>query len=239
MFSFGAGFEESLRDAQQKGYAESNPDADILGTDACRKIAILASLVTGRLISTDKIHTEGITAIRAEDVAVAEKLGMKIKLLGRCIIDGEQSQIMVAPFMLGGDLALAHVDGVYNAIEVLGEPIGSVMFYGPGAGGGATASAMVGDLVQIMRSGRATAHPTMVKTEEGLADFAGFKSRNYVALSGVNASVVNAVIENAQIISEGDELAFITPEISEAKVTEAIEALTAQGATLKSRIRLV
>lgn len=239
MFSFGASFEESLRDAQQRGYAESNPDADILGTDACRKIAILSSLVTGRLTSTDKIHTEGITAIRAEDVAAAEKVGMKIKLLGRCIIDGEQAQIMVAPFMLGGDLALSHVDGVYNAIEVLGEPIGSVMFYGPGAGGGATASAMVGDLVQIMRSGRATAQPTMIKTDEGFADFAAFKSRNYIALSGVDASAATAVFGNAQVISEGDELALITPEISEAQVTEAIAALTARGATLKSRIRLV
>lgn len=239
MFTFGAGFEDSLRDAQQKGYAERNPDADILGTDACRKIAILASLVTGKLIPTDKIQTEGITAIRAEDVAAAEKVGMKIKLLGRCVIGEDGIQIMVAPFMMGADKPLSHVDGVYNAVEVLGEPIGSVMFYGPGAGGGATASAMVGDLAQIMRSGRATAQPTMIKTEEGLANFDCFKSRNYIALSGVDASEVKAVIEKAQIISEGDELAFITPEITEMEAAKAIENLTAAGATLKSRIRII
>ncbi len=239
MFTFGAGFEESLRDAQQKGYAESNPDADILGTDACRKIAILASLVTGRLISTERIHTEGITSIRKEDVVAAEKVGMKIKLLGRCVIGEDGIQIMVAPFMMGGDLPLSHVDGVYNAVEVLGEPIGSVMFYGPGAGGGATASAMVGDLVQVMRSGRATAQPVMVKTTEGLADFDCFKSRNYIALSGVDASAVKTVIENAQVISEDEELAVITPEISELEAIEAIERLEAHGITVKSRIRLI
>ena len=238
MFSFGADFHESLKDAQHKGYAESNPDADILGIDACRKIAILTSLVTGKLISTKKIHTEGIVNIRKEDVSAAEKVGLKIKLLGRCVIGNQGIHVMVAPFMLGSDSPLSNVDGVYNAVEVLGEPIGSVMFYGPGAGGGATASAMVGDLVQIMRSGRQVAQPTMVKTCDGVCDFSSFKSRQYIALCGADKSSVVAALGKVQVISEGEELAIITSEMSELEVIAAAKKLEANGITVKSRIRL-
>ena len=109
MFSFGDSFESALADAQAKGYAERNPDADILGTDACRKIAILSALATGKLVPTDNIHTEGITGIRKADVLSAEKIGCKIKLLGRCINDGETPYILVAPFMLGIGSALSGV----------------------------------------------------------------------------------------------------------------------------------
>ena len=165
MFSFGASFEESLADAQELGYAERNPDADILGIDACRKIAILTSLATGKLIPTDKIHTEGITKIRKADVDASAKIGLKIKLLGRCVVSEDGVTAMVAPFMLPEDMPLATVSGVYNAVEVVGEPIGNVMFYGPGAGAGATASAVVGDLMQILASETNCAMPTM-RSEE-------------------------------------------------------------------------
>jgi len=136
MFSLGDSFESALADAQAKGYAERNPDADILGTDACRKIAILAALATGKLIPTDKIHTEGITGVRHEDVLAAESIGYKIKLLGRCIISDDGVLAMVAPFMLPKDEPLSGVSGVFNAVEVIGEPINRAMFYGPGAGAG-------------------------------------------------------------------------------------------------------
>ena len=235
MFSFGAGFEESLRDAQERGYAERNPDADILGTDACRKIAILASLATGKLVPTDKIHTEGITGIRKSDVVAAEKLGMSIKLLGRSIITNNGMHIMVAPFMVGKDSPLSSVSGVYNAVEVLGEPIGSVMFYGPGAGAGATASAVVGDLMQVMCSGRSCAQPTMVKTLDGVCDFSDFEAQQYIALSGTDATKINAVFGEVQIVSEGEEIAFITKKMREGDVAEKLGALSAE---VKSRIRL-
>lgn len=237
MFSFGASFEESLKDAQDKGYAERNPDADILGTDACRKIAILTSLATGKLIPTDKIHTEGITAIRKADVIASGKVGLKIKLLGRCIVSGEETLAMVAPFMLPEDMPLSGVSGVYNAVEVVGEPIGNVMFYGPGAGAGATASAVVGDLMQVMCSGTGCAVPTMIKTED-IADFSEFECRSYVALSGVGAKAVSAVLGDVRFI-EGEELAFITERLSEKKICEALEKLTENGATVLSRIRLI
>ena len=239
MFSFGASFEESLKDAQERGYAERNPDADVLGIDACRKITILAALSTGKLLPTNAVHTEGITSIRKEDVLAAEKIGMVIKLLGRCIISDKGMQVMVAPFMLGSDSPLSSVSGVYNAVEVIGNPIGNVMFYGQGAGAGATASAVVGDLAQIMRTGRSYAEPQWTSTDEGLLDFADFESRHYIALSGTNLSEIQKEFGKIQLISEGEEIVFISEYISESKVTAVLATLEKGGATLKSRIRLV
>lgn len=233
MFTLGASFEESLKDAQDKGYAERNPDADILGVDACRKICILTSLVTGILPRTDLIHTEGITGIRAEDVKAAEALGFSIKLLGRCIVTDEGIKVMVAPFMLGADSPLSSVSGVYNAVEVIGDPIGNVMFYGQGAGAGATASAVVGDLMQIMRSGRQCAQPTMVKTSDGILPFDSFTSRHYLAIKGEKAEAEKA-FGSIQLISEGEEIAFITETMSERELEKAIF-----GLNIKSHIRLI
>ena len=239
MFTFGDGFEESLLDAQEKGYAERNPDADILGTDACRKIAILTALATGKLIPTDRIHTEGITKIRKADVEASEKVGLKIKLLGRCIISDEGIDVMVAPFMLSLDTPLSGVSGVYNAVEVLGEPIGSVMFYGPGAGAGPTASAVVGDLMQVMRSGRCVAQPVMERSTDGVRDFGDFESRSYIAISGGCPDCIRAAFGEVQYISAEGETAFITRSMKESEALLAIEALAARGAELKSRIRLI
>ena len=239
MFTFGDTFEASLADAQAKGYAERNPDADILGTDACRKIAILGALITGKLIPVDKIHTEGITAVRAEDVKAAEKVGLKIKLLGRCITDGENISIMVAPFMLSTDAALSTVSGVYNAVEVVGDPINSVMFYGPGAGAGPTASAVVGDLMEIMRSGRSYAAPVMKKSCEGVRNFAEFESRSYVAMTGVCPECVKAAFGEVEFIGADGECAFLTRAMSEADAEAAVSSLVKKGGELKSRIRLL
>ena len=238
MFSFGAGFEESLLDAQERGYAERNPDADILGTDASRKIAILTSLVTDKLFSTKDIHTEGITKIRKADVQNAECLGMKIKLLGRCINSECGTYAMVAPFMISGDEPLSTVSGVFNAVEVLGEPIGRVMFYGPGAGAGATASAVVGDLMQVMRSGRNIKEPLMIKGDKPL-NFDTFRCRTYLATKGASEDMISSVFGKVQLVSEGDEMAFITGEMCEAEMEERLEAIKENGADIKSRIRLL
>ncbi len=239
MFTFGDGFEESLADAQAKGYAERNPDADILGTDACRKIAILGALATGKLVPTDKIHTEGITKIRKEDVDASAKVGLKIKLLGRCILTEAGMQIMVAPFMLPESEPLSAVTGVYNAVEVVGEPINSAMFYGPGAGAGPTASAVVGDLMQIMRSGRNTAIPAMVKTEEGVLPFSEFESQSYIAVKGGCENCVKEAFGEVQFIDAEGEIAFITAKMKEEDSLSAVEKLIAKGIEIKSRIRLL
>ncbi|MBR2343322.1 MAG: homoserine dehydrogenase [Clostridia bacterium] len=238
MFTLGESFEASLADAQSRGYAERNPDADILGLDAARKIAILAALVTDRLYPTDAIHTEGIVGIRAADVSAADKLGRQIKLLGRCIIpEGGSPFIMVAPFLLPSDAPLSTVSGVYNAVEVLGEPIGSAMFFGPGAGAAPTASAVVGDLMQIMRSGTRCATPSFTRGDAAIkASFEGFVSRHYLAFpEGARKDLLNAFVGATEIEAVG-ECAIVTEYLSESELNERLAAL---GVAPLSHIRLL
>ena len=148
MFTEGAAFEDVLKDAQAKGYAEANPAADVEGLDACRKACILSALSFGFHVYPDQVATEGITSITAEDVAVAAAGGMKIKLLGRTLktADGKVCAY-VAPHYIPMSCQLAHVDDVFNALLVRGNAVGEAMFYGPGAGKLPTASAVVGDMV--------------------------------------------------------------------------------------------
>ena len=238
MFSFGADFDESLADAQERGYAERNPDADILGTDAARKITILTALVSGGLADVNEVHTEGITKIRKADVQAADKLGMKIKLLGRCIITEEGARVMVAPFMIHTDESLAGVSGVFNAVEVLGEPIGRIMFYGPGAGAGPTASAVVGDLMQVMRSGIHIKSPGMKGGFE-LLSFDSFRCRSFIALSGVTVEVVESVFGRVQFVESEREIAFVTGDMCEAEANDRLEIIKSNGGAVNSRIRLL
>ena len=238
MFSFGADFAESLTDAQEKGYAERNPDADILGTDAARKITILTSLVSEGLANVNEVHTEGITKIRKIDVQAADKLGMKIKLLGRCILSDGGAYVMVAPFMIPEGEPLSGVSGVFNAVEVLGDPIDRIMFYGPGAGAGPTASAVVGDLMQVMRSGINMKAPVMKK---GFSpkDFDTFRCRSYIALSEVSEEVIFSTFGEVQLIASEGELAFVSGDMCEAECNDRLDIIKSAGGTVKSRIRLL
>jgi homoserine dehydrogenase len=238
MFREGEDFDSALKDAQAKGYAERNPDADVLGTDACRKISILTSLVCGRLMPTENIHTEGITRIRTEDVRCAESVGLSIKLLGRCLISDEGISIVVAPFMLPATSPLGGVSGVYNAVEIVGEPIGNLMFYGQGAGAGATASAVVGDLMQIMRSGTNIKSPVMKKGAMP-RPFDSFRCRSYIAVEGVSLELIESVFGKVQLISDNGEFTFLTGETCEAECEERLDTIIHQNGTVKSRIRLL
>ena len=225
MFTFGDTFEDSLKDAQQKGYAESNPDADILGIDACRKTAILGALVSGASIAPDEIHTEGITAIRAEDVAVANKNHMAIKLLGRAICEEDgKVMLMVAPFLIDAGAPLGGVHGVYNAVEVIGDPIDNVMFYGRGAGAGPTASAVVGDLCRCFTEGTHTAPFAFEKQPERLADFSAFACAHYVA-TDASLDAVKSAFGEVAVLGEGKELAILTGEMTEAAFEAAAKKL--------------
>ena len=238
MFSFGADFDESLKDAQDKGYAERNPDADILGTDAARKITILTSLVTGGLADVNEVHTEGITKIRKVDVQNAEKLGMKIKLLGRCILGDDGAHVMVAPFMISEDEPLSGVSGVFNAVEVMGDPINRIMFYGPGAGAGPTASAVVGDLMQVMRSGTQIKAPKMKRGYSPLS-FESFRSKSYIALENVSEEIIFSVFGKVDFISNDGEISFVSGEMCESECEERLDTINVNGGTVKSRIRLL
>ena len=238
MFVYGESFEDALREAQELGYAERNPDADVLGTDAARKISILAALVTGLLINPDEIPTEGITAIRAADIEAADKLGHKIKLVARCIIPEEgEPTVTVAPFLVPTVSPLGGVSGVFNAVEIVGSPIGSVMFYGRGAGAGATASAVVGDLMQIMCSGANCAAPTFKKASLSREAYEnGFKTKYYLALSDKDKEAVGDSL--GEITEDGapGEFTVVTAEMSESEISAKLSSL---GVAPLSMIRIL
>ena len=147
MFYEGADYDEVLKEAQAKGYAERNPEADVEGHDACRKIAILSSLISGRQVDFEDIYTEGITEITKEDMLYAKEMGMTIKLLASSRRDGDHLHAIVAPHLLRSDHPLYSVNDVFNAIFVHGNVLGDAMFYGSGAGKLPTASAVVSDVV--------------------------------------------------------------------------------------------
>ena len=144
----GSDFDSVLKEAQDKGYAEKDPTADIEGFDACRKIAILTSLAYGKQLNFEDIYTEGITKITDRDIVYAKKLGAKIKIFGSSKKIGDKVSAMVAPKLITGEHPLYSVDGVFNAILVKGNMVGDVMFYGQGAGKLATASAVVSDVIE-------------------------------------------------------------------------------------------
>ena len=226
MFTYGESFDSALKDAQAKGYAEANPDADVLGTDAARKITILTALGTDKLYNVKTVHAEGITKIRKADVAAAESMGRKIKLLGRCIVENGKEYVMVAPFLLSNDSPLSTVSGVYNAVEVVAEPLGNVMFYGQGAGAGATASAVVGDLLPIISYG--SKNPIIpgfnrVDTPANAA-FEEFASAKYIALPAGNEAKVREVFGSVEFL-DVDECAFITKKMSENETEKKLNDL--------------
>jgi homoserine dehydrogenase len=169
----GSNFDDVLADAQRLGYAEADPTADIDGLDAGDKIAILASLGFGGRIKLEDVYTEGIRQVSKTDIAYAEKLGFVIKLLAiaKRITSTEEDtgtsylsplSVRVHPTLVPKAHPLASINGVYNAILVEGQPIGQVMFFGPGAGAGATASAVTSDILNLV----ATLKTQRVSTEE-------------------------------------------------------------------------
>ena len=151
MFYEGAGYEEVLRQAQENGYAEKNPEADVEGYDACRKIAILSSLISGHQVDFEDIYTEGITEITERDMEYAKQMQMTIKLLASSRRSGECLSAIVAPCLLENTHPLFGVNGVFNAIFVHGNVLGDAMFYGSGAGKLPTASAVVSDIVDEVK----------------------------------------------------------------------------------------
>ena len=153
MIRSGLPFGEALKEAQQNGYAEADPTADIEGHDACRKICILASLAFGRHVYPEQVPTQGITGVSLADVAYADACGRKIKLLGRAK-RGEDGKVRayVAPHLVSEENPLAGVEDVFNAITVRGNAVGDVMFYGRGAGKLPTASAVVADVMECART---------------------------------------------------------------------------------------
>ena len=153
MFCDQMSFADALALAQQLGYAERNPSADVDGADACRKICIISSLVFGKHVYPDSVFTKGIRDIQLEDVKLAQQLGGTVKLIAQ-VVREDDGKILptVMPMVVMQDSLLSHVNGVFNAIMVWGDGIDKTMFYGRGAGEFPTASAVVGDLFEIVRN---------------------------------------------------------------------------------------
>lgn len=148
----GTPFAEALARAQELGYAEADPTADVEGLDAARKMAILATLGFHTHLSLDEVSVRGISEVTTEDVRFAEQLGYVLKLVGIAKRDREKVEVSVQPTLLPGEHPLASVDGVFNAVYVHGEAVGETMFYGPGAGELPTATAVVSDLVAVVKN---------------------------------------------------------------------------------------
>ena len=167
MLEQGADYAGALKEAQRLGYAEADPTADVEGIDAGRKTCILSDLAFGKNVSPSSVRMEGISGITALDAAFAESAGMKIKLLGRAIRKDGKQYAFVSPHFVPDSLLLSHVGDVFNAALVRGSEVGEVLFYGPGAGRFPTASAVVGDIIDIAAN-PARPQPALWSSEEAV-----------------------------------------------------------------------
>lgn len=243
MIEDGMQFDAALKLAQDLGFAERNPAADIEGHDACRKICILASLAFGKHVYPDSVHTEGITEITLEDVKYAEAYNCVIKLIGKVKrLDDGKIDIIVAPMFVPNKSQLANIDYEFNGIMVRGDCTGDVVFYGKGAGKLPTASAVVADVVDCCKH---------LKTRKFLfwADGNGDNILPYE--DSVTAMYIraNATMELAQEefgcvdkIEKADspegEIAFVTAQLPYGEILEKISALESKGAKVISKIRI-
>ena len=179
----GLDFNVALKEAQDNGYAERNPAADIDGIDAQRKAAILASLAAGAQVDCDDIPTEGITKVTAEDIAAAKGLGAKIKLLVNIRRDDEKVSAMVAPFLVFENCQLYHVNNVFNGILVTGNATGDVLFYGKGAGKLPTAGAVAAAIIEAAKYYGLPSDTIWSKEKANMAKQGSSVGRFYVRLN--------------------------------------------------------
>ena len=258
MAAEGAAYADVLADAQRLGYAEADPAADVQGGDAADKIAILAGLAYGGPVPREAIPTEGIDQLDARDIAYAEQLGYVVKLLAVAqAMPSEQAEqlldVRVHPTLLPKAHPLAGVNGVNNAILVEGDPVGQVMFYGPGAGAGPTASAVVADILNIAgirqaTGGRGTQAPLDPLLAAGswrdcrLVESAVTSHRNYLRLrtsdrAGVIGAIgtcfgeagvsIQSIVQFETQSAGGAEIVVITHEVCEANFRQALAAIEA------------
>ncbi len=236
----GVSFEDVLKDAQRLGYAEANPAADVEGLDAARKIVILAAMAFGKRIDPNTILCEGITKITAADSELAKAMGYAIKLIGYTTrVDGK-ILAMVSPRLVPLGNPIHGVNGVFNGILVTADMVGQVMFYGPGAGKLPTASAVAGDLIDVMAHTPAgIISPVWVDADPSeIADPEDYVCRHLVVLNAplsAEADIAAHFALNAVHVTEG-RYSFITDELSEAEVKAKIAAV---GYPLVTRIRVL
>ena len=225
----GLDFDTVLQDAQDKGFAERNPEADVEGYDACRKIAILSSLAFGNQVDYEDIYTEGITKITACDIKYAKSMGKAIKLLASSKRVGDSFYAMVAPFLISSEHPLYSVNNVFNGIFAHGNVLGDVMFYGSGAGKLPTASAVVADVVDAAKHMNRNIMQLWSNKKLELADIKTAKRKFFVRMSGdakTRLEEIHKVFGDVQLVTVPElenEFGFITSILTEAQYQEKAE----------------
>ncbi|WP_394925818.1 homoserine dehydrogenase [uncultured Robinsoniella sp.] len=240
MIEEGSEFEDVLKEAQDMGYAERNPEADVEGHDACRKIAILSSLAFGKQVDFEDIYTEGITKITATDIKYAKALGKTIKLLAFSKKVGESFYALVAPVLLGPTDPLFSVNGVFNAIFVHGNVLGDAMFYGSGAGKLPTASAVVSDVVDAAKHLHRSIMSFWSSHKLELTDISNSQRKFFVRVKGnqqdelARIEEIFGTVKPITVPGVEGEFGFTTEILSEAEYS----AKAAKLGTVINRIRM-
>ncbi|MDF2636428.1 MAG: homoserine dehydrogenase [Pelosinus sp.] len=250
MTNEGLDFDSVLAEAQAKGYAESDPTADVGGFDAARKIAILASIAFGSRVSIDDVYVEGITTISTEDIAYAKELGYVIKLLAIAKDDERGIDVRVHPAFIPAKHPLASVHDVFNAIYIKGDAVGETMFYGRGAGGMPTASAVVSDIIDVARNITHNANSRILCTcftQKSFCPVQNTESPYYIRLlvadrPGVLAAIAGAfgaqqvslhsVIQKRKV-NTSSELVLITYQVSDSNLRLAINTISGMSVVNK------
>lgn len=224
-------FDRALAKAQEMGYAERNPEADIEGYDATRKIAILSSLAFGKNVDYEKVYTEGIRNITATDIRYVKKMGGAIKLLASSTCEDGKYYAMVAPFIVEKSQPLYAVSGVYNAVFVKGSQIGDIMFYGSGAGKLPTACAVVSDIVDAAKHPDKHIYVFWSPEELALTGIENATRSFFVRISGEraeNEAMIKDEFGQVSFVELDDvtgEFGFVTPPITEASFDEKIKKI--------------
>lgn len=241
-------FDDALKMAQELGYAERNPKADVEGDDACRKICILAALAYGKHVYPEYVHTKGITDITLDDVLYAEAWGGVIKLIGRVAkLEGGKLDICVEPMFIEKSSQLAGIDDVFNGILVRGDSTGDVVFYGRGAGKLPTASAVVADVIDCAKHINARKYVYWEDgTSETVLPYEETIVKTYIRATADNKS--DALKKAEQLFvdvkplsrnnAKDSELAFVTGEMKVCDRDRAIDELKASGVKVESIIRV-
>lgn len=232
-------FSDALKLAQDLGYAERNPEADIEGHDACRKICILSSLAFGKHIYPDNVYTKGISEITLDDVKYADSLNYVIKLIGdvKKTEDGKLD-ILVAPMLLSKDCILSDINDVFNGILVKGDCTGDVMFYGKGAGKLPTASAVVADVVDCAKHLKARKRIFWTDSDESqVASYKDSKTAMYIRVAG-KGEMAQSLFPDSEIMKADGNTVLMTQEYKFGEIEEKIAKLNENGEKVLSAIRI-
>ena len=236
----GADYDTVLKEAQEKGYAERNPEADVEGHDACRKIAILSSLMTGKNVDYRKIYTEGITKVESRDFEYAKHLGMSIKLLALSKEVENKTVAMVSPFLIDGAHPLHMVNGVFNAVFVRGNMLGDSMYYGKGAGKLPTASAVVSDVIDCARHIGKVLMCFWDAEEADLLSIDRVQRKFFFRVKAEGLAMARELfgqgLEEVSLPGVKEECGIITPVISEADFADRYGKL--EGLSVGRRLRI-